>query len=161
MSEATEDHVWALIGEIGKGMLTTWTGSSMRARPMAAYPNQDEGVVWFMTDRRGHKDEEIEAHPNVCVAFAKPSSDDYVSLSGRASVVKDRAKLGELWNEYAKSIWPDGPDDPNVVLIRLDPTDAEYWEGKSNLLSTAFALAKARITGARPDLGENRKVKLT
>lgn len=161
MSEATEDQIWALIEEIGKGMLTTWTGSRMRARPMAAYSDQEEGVVWFLTDRRGHKDEEIGTHPNVCVAFAKPNSDDYVSVSGRATIVKDTAKLEHLWNEYAKTLWPDGPDDPNVVLIRLDPTDGEYWEGRSNLISTAFALAKARITGERPDLGENRKVKLT
>ncbi len=160
MSDATEDHVWEMIEEIGIGMLTTWTGTRLRARPMATYPDPAEDCVWFLTDKRGGKDEEITENPKVCVAFAKQKSQDYVSLSGRAEIVRDQSKIEDLWNQYAQTFWPDGPGDPNIVLIRLTPTEAEYWEGRSNMLSTAFALAKARIKGEKPDLGENAKVRM-
>jgi general stress protein 26 len=160
MSGPTESHVWDMIEDIGIGMLTTWTGEQMRARPMAAYPDEGERCIWFMTDARGGKDEEVQFYPNVCVSFARPKSNDYLSLSGRAEIVSDRNTVEELWNAYAETFWPDGPGDPNIVLIRVEPVSAEYWEGRSNMLATAFALARARISGEKPDLGENKKVSM-
>jgi general stress protein 26 len=37
---------------------------------MRAIPDQEAGCLWFITDQRGTKDEEIAAAPDVCLAFA-------------------------------------------------------------------------------------------
>ena len=51
-----------------------------------------------------------------------------------------------------------GPSDPNVCLLRIEPSTAELWDGPASAVVTAFEFAKARLTGEEPKLGENRKV---
>ena len=43
----------------------------MRARPMHALPDQNAGWIYFITDRRGSKEEELRAAPEVCLAFPR------------------------------------------------------------------------------------------
>lgn len=152
------DHIWDLVESIGVCMLTSKNGSELRSRPMHALPDRAAGTVTFLTDARAHADDEIAAAPEVCLAFAKPNANSYVSISGTAAVSNDRAAIKAHWNEMAKTWFPNGPDDPNVRLLTMTPHSAEYWDGTSNPLVVAFEKAKARLTQERPDLGERKKV---
>jgi general stress protein 26 len=154
------DRVWELVQDIRVCMLTSKAGRALRARPMHAMSDPDAGEIVFFTDARAHKDEEIAADPDVCLAFAKPNSNEYVSLSGTAVVSNDRAEIRARFGEMTKAYFPDGPEDPNIRLLKVTPHDGEYWDGSSNPLVVAFEVARARIKGERPDLGTNRKVAL-
>ncbi|MFD1704677.1 pyridoxamine 5'-phosphate oxidase family protein [Methylopila henanensis] len=152
------DRVYDLAEDIGVCMLTSKSGSALRARPMHAKIDRDAGVITFLTDVRHHKDDEIAADPEVCLAFAKPGSQSYVSISGVAEVLNDRAAIKARFSEMAKLWFPDGPEDPNVRLLVVRPKAAEFWDGKTNPVAVAFQIAKARLSDERPDLGDNRKV---
>ena len=156
----TEDatHVWNMMDKHHICMLATLDGSAIRSRPMAAHVVPGENAVYFLTDQRRHKDEEIRDNPQVCLAFADADGDDYVSLSGRAEVSDDRAKIHELWSAAAKAWW-DSADDPNIRLLKVTPTEAEYWDGDGSMVTT-LKMAAATMTGERPDLGENKKVRM-
>src|ERR1044072_2883745 len=91
------DHVWELAAKISMCMLATRDGEDIRARPMAAFLRREENAVYFLTDVRRHKDDEIARNPHVCLAFADSSGQKYVAMTGRASVSNDRAKVKELW----------------------------------------------------------------
>ena len=65
----------------------------MRSRPMHAMFDHEAGCLWFITDHRGAKDDEIRAAANVCLAFADTHSNTYLSISGRAEMVHDIADL--------------------------------------------------------------------
>jgi len=149
-------QVWDLIDKIEICMLTTREGDALRARPMSAHPKREEGLLYFLTDVRRHKDDVIQASPYVGLAFADTGSHHYVSVTGRASVLNDRAKIKELWSTWAKAWW-DGPDDPNLRVLRVDPIDAEYWDSPGKVVST-IKMGVAALTGERPDMGDNRKV---
>ncbi|MFC3693696.1 pyridoxamine 5'-phosphate oxidase family protein [Chenggangzhangella methanolivorans] len=152
------DRLHDLVEEIAVCMLTSKSGASLRARPMHAKLDRATGEISFLTDVRHHKDEEIAADPEVCLAFASPKGQDYVSISGRARVSNDRAAIKARFNEMAKVWFPGGPEDANVRLLVVDPHAGEFWDGKSNPVAVAFEIAKARLSEERPDLGENRKV---
>lgn len=152
------ERVWALINRYRTCMLATRAGETIRARPMAAHLAPAENAVYFLTDERHYKDEEIAADPNVCLAFANDGSANYVSISGHATVTNDRAKIKELWSLAAKAWW-DGTDDPNIRLLTVTPVDAEYWDGE-NMVVASMKMAAAAMTGERPDLGENKKVRM-
>ena len=47
--------------------------------------------------------EELERNPHVGLSYAAPDKDLYVSVSGRAQLVHDEAKVKELWNVYAEA----------------------------------------------------------
>jgi general stress protein 26 len=160
-SELTEiEQVWKLAKEIGICMLTTSTGGIMRARPMHALLDRNDGCLWFITDQRGAKDQEIAADPDVCLAFADPGSNSYVSITGRAEISRDVAKAEELWSNEAQAWWPKGPSDPNVRVLRVVPDQAEFWDTRGNSVTVALKLTAARISGEPPDLGENKKVRM-
>ncbi len=150
------DRVWALMEKIAICMLTTRDGEQIRSRPMGAYVRRDENTVYFLTDVRRHKDDEILKFPHVCLAFADASGQKYVSLAGRAAVSNDRGKIRELFSTPAKAWW-ESAEDPNIRVLKVTPNDAEYWDSPGTVVST-IKMAAAAATGTRPDLGENRKV---
>ncbi len=149
------DRVWAMMEKISICMLSTWDGQELRSRPMAAMVKRDEGTIYFLTDVRRHKDEQIDQYPHVNLAFADTSGQKYVALAGRAQVSNDRAKIRELFNTPAKAWW-DSADDPNIRVLKVTPVDAEFWDSPGTIISYV-KMAVAAATGTRPDLGDNRK----
>jgi len=149
-------RVWDIIEKVGVGMLTTRFAGGLRARPLEPRPDRAEGIIYFVTDVRGAKDDEIEAAPEVCLVVIDHKDKAYLSITGRASVVDDHAKAAAIWKK-TDTMWWKGPDDPNVRVLRLVPERAELWDGPSNSAAAAFEFAKARLTGKKPNLGENRK----
>lgn len=150
------DRAWELIHKIGFAMLVTQDGDKLRARPMSASIDRDNNAIYFLTDARRHKDDEIARHPQINLSFAHPGDQKYVSVSGTATVTNDRAKIKQLFSTPAKAWW-DNADDPNIRVLKVDPQDAEFWDSPGSIVSYV-KMAAAAVTGTRPDLGDNRKV---
>lgn len=131
-------RIWDIVEKARVGMLTTQFGGGLRARPLQARPDRGAGIIWFMTDVRGAKDDEIGAAHDVGLVFIDERDRVYLSVTGRASVVRDAAKTKEVWTE-TDDIWlPGGPDDPNVRLLRMQPVTAELWDGPSSAAVVVF-----------------------
>jgi general stress protein 26 len=150
------ERVWDLMEKISTCMLANWDGEELRARPMGAYVRREENAVYFLTDARHHKDDDIAHYAKVCLAFADTGDQKYLSLSGEAEVSSDRAKIKDLWSTPAKAWW-ETPDDPNIRVLKITPHDAQYWDGPGTMVS-AVKMAVAAMTKTRPNMGENRKV---
>lgn len=149
-----------LIDDIRIGMITNVDGGAGRlvSRPMAVQEVEEDGTLWFFTSETADQAGQIKANPLVNVAFASRGA--WVSLAGHAELVDDRAKIHELWNTAAEAWFPDGPDSPDVGLIRIDPDSAEYWDSPGGRITSAIAYAKSKVTGNRPDVGESEVVEL-
>jgi general stress protein 26 len=154
---ANIDRVWEIIEKVGMAMLTTRFAGGLRARPLEARPERDAGLIWFVTDARSGKEREIETEHDVALVFIDPKDKAYLSITARAEVRHDHAKAAEIWRSTDNAWW-NGPDDPNVCVLRARPVTAELWDGPASAAVAAFEFAKARITGEKPNLGENRKV---
>lgn len=151
-------HVWDLAKKIQVAMLANWDGQNPHSRPMHAHVQQDENAFYFLADKRQHKSEELKKYPTVCLAFADAGNQKYVSITGEATVSDDRAKIKELWTTWAKAWWPSA-EDPNICLLKVIPTQAEYWDTPGKIVNS-IKMAVAAATNTRPDIGENRKVAL-
>jgi general stress protein 26 len=156
-AQEQRDRVWQIIEKVGIAMLTTGSDCGLRARPLEARPERDAGVIWFVTDIRSGKEHEIEAEHDVGLVFVDAKDKAYLSITARAEVRRDHAKAAEIWKRTDNAWW-NGPDDPNVCVLRVRPVTAELWDGPASAAVAAFEFAKARITAEKPDLGENRKV---
>ena len=152
------DRAWELMKKIGFAMLVTRDGDKLRARPMSAYFEREENAIYFLTDARRHKDEEIASNPSINLSFADASSQKYVSLTGTAVVSNDRGKIKELFSTPAKAWW-DNANDPNIRVLKITPDDAEFWDSPGTIISYV-KMAAAAVTGTRPDIGENRKISM-
>ena len=76
-------------------------------------------------------------------------------------MVTDEAKKKELWNSGVAAWFPDGPDDDEIVLIKVEGDSAEYWDTPGGRIATALSFAKAKVTGEPYSGGDNEKVELT
>lgn len=134
----------------------------LTAAPMTSQEMDSDGNLWFFTSNDTDLWENIAAEPEVNVSFAEPKDGLYVSVSGTAERVVDRAKIKQLWNPFVQAWYPIGPDDPKVGLVRVHPHSAEYWDTASSKMVSLFAMAKAVITGTPPTPGpeEHGKIKL-
>jgi general stress protein 26 len=151
------DRVWEIIERRGVCMLTTRFDGGFRARPLQPRPDRGEAVIWFVTDLRSGKEHEIEAEHDVCLIFIDPDEKAYLSITARAEVRRDPGNAAEIWKS-TDNVWWSGPHDPNVRVLRVTPLTAELWDGPASEAIVAYEFAKARLTGAKPNLGENRKV---
>jgi general stress protein 26 len=162
-SNHSTERIWDVIEKAGVCMMTTRFSGGLRARPLEARADRDRGTIWFLTDRRAAKDDEIEAFPDICLTFIYSKEKVYLSMSGQASVARNTNRARMLWNEKQQAWWPDGPSDPNVLVIKFKPERAEIWDGPASSAVASHEFAKARATGKKPNLGEKRKrtIKLT
>ncbi len=147
--------------EIKVPMVVTHDGDKgrMRARPMAAHLDPDANAIFFLTDAQAAKDKEIDLSDNVCLVFSDIRKQHYVSLTGRAELSDDRAKIKQLWSSLDSAFWTD-ENDPSIRVLKITPTIAEYWDHADAIASTV-EMVKAALTGSRPDLRSNEKVELS
>ena len=125
---------------------------------MGAHPREEANAVYFLTDARGHKEEELAEDDHVCLSFAKPDDGKFLVVTGRASVLDDRALIRDLWDTDAEAYW-NGPDDADVRVIAVTPDDAQFWEGPHGVAATV-AMVVAAVTAGPPVIGDQRKVDL-
>lgn len=150
-----------LIKDIQFAMLTTVArDGQLRSRPMTMQEQEFDGDLWFFVGASSPQVAEMRAEDQVNLSFAKPGDNAYVSISGTAQLVRDRDKMEELWKPVLKAWFPDGLDDPDLALLKVTTTQAEYWDTPNGKLVQAFGFAKALVTGERPDVGESEKVDL-
>jgi general stress protein 26 len=154
------ERIWELIEKIGVCMLTTQAADCLRARPVEARANNADkaaGLIHVVTDGRSPKADEIAARPAVVLTFIDQSENAYLSVTGRAQVLRDVAKTRELWRN-TDELWWSGYDDPNVCLLRIEAITAELWDGPASTAVFVWEFLKATVGGAEPALGQNRKV---
>ncbi|WP_439409629.1 pyridoxamine 5'-phosphate oxidase family protein [Bradyrhizobium sp. DASA03076] len=151
------NRVWDIIEKAGVCMLTTQFGGGLRARPLEARPDRNAGLIFFVTDIHSPKEDEIASAPDVGIVFIDADEKAYLSITGRAFVLRDVDKTKAVWRKTDEVWWPNGPGSPDVSLLRIEPSTAELWDGPASAAVTAFEFVKARLTGQEPNLGENRK----
>lgn len=148
-----------LASDISFAMLTTVdeTGTLV-SRPMASHGVDEQGDLWFLSSRDSRKIAQITANPRVGVALT--SRDVWISVAGTAEVVEDDQKAAELWSPQMESWFPQGPDDPSVVVVKVTGETAEYWDTPGGLVASALSFVKVKTTGKRYSGNENEVVGL-
>ena len=124
------------------------------SRPMAHHLVEPDGDLWFFAERDSRVVEQITANPHVSLTLT--SNDTWISIDGDAGVVEHQAKKNELWNSWVEAWLPQGPDDPNVVLIKVDAHTAEYWDTPGGTVASLLSFAKSKVTG-EPYQGTDRE----
>ncbi|MEJ6489292.1 pyridoxamine 5'-phosphate oxidase family protein [Leucobacter sp. USCH14] len=150
MSESTEltpETVIEVMREERFVMLSTATpDGKIVSHPMTPQEVTDDGDVWFFIGIQGDQADAIRANPQVNLAFAETGS--WLSVSGVAEFVADRAKAEELWDGEVEAYFDGGLEDPNLGLLRVNGESAQYWGIPGGKVAAAVKIAAAKITGS-------------
>jgi general stress protein 26 len=154
--------LYELIKDVTICMMTTVEpDGSLHSRPMYCMEADQAGDLWFFTKISSPKVTEVSRDGQVNLAYAHPGKQDYVSVSGRAEIVRDRAKIDEMWSPPVRAWFPEGKDDPQIALLRIHPEKGEYWDSPSSTLIHLYGYAKAALTGSSPtEMSDQKKVNL-
>lgn len=158
MTTETPDDLYDMIDDIGTAMLVTDINSALRSRPMRGKIYRSSGEIWFLSSAAAGKIDEIIDDGRANLTYACPEKETYISISGRASLSRDTAKIDDLWGPWAKAWFQCEEPSPQIMAIRFVPSVAEYWDGTSSAVLETWELLKANVTGQQPDLGENKTV---
>lgn len=155
------EKIGKLIKKAQTAMLVTTTPDGWsRSRPMGMQPRSFDGNLWFFSHASEPKAAEVQHHPQVNVSVANPDDNAYVSLSGPATLVRDRAKMEELWQKPLEAWFPKGLEAPDLALIKVEVEHAEYWDQDTGVLAVAAGFVKAKVTGEESGAGYGVKVEL-
>ena len=151
-----------LIDGIPVAMVTTIAAdAALRSRPMLVERADDAGAqptLVFLTHQSSHKADEIERDPRVNVAFVSDTGDRYVSVSGRATIAHDPARMRALWNPTYRAWFPGGPDDPDSAILSVHIDRVEYWDVPSSRIVRLWGVVRALATGQVAEAGEHETI---
>ncbi|HET7435350.1 MAG TPA: pyridoxamine 5'-phosphate oxidase family protein [Thermoanaerobaculia bacterium] len=161
------EKLYELIDKIEIAMFTTRRADGkLVSRPMATQRHAEGAHLWFVTDRSSEKLVEIGADPHVNLGYFRDLTKEWVSVSGLARIVDDRAKIHELYAPDWRAWFGDEggekdgtPDDPRIVLIGVQIELALYLSVNKPQPVVLFDVVKGIVTGNRPDVGEVKEVK--
>lgn len=121
--------------------------------PMHALQVDDSGSLWFMTGLDGAHTGHILFDPRVQLIFNNAAAYEFLTVFGDATVLHDSDKIDELWNPMVKAWFPQGKEDPNLTLVRVDPSKAHYWDTKDGKLVAFAKILYSAFTGKVEDGG--------
>ena len=119
----------------------------LTARPMSSQKVDEEGNIWFFSDKNSDKNREIAADSKVQLFYSDPANSSFVVISGNAQIVFDRQKTEEYWGSLLKTWFKGGKDDPNLSLIKVQPAKAYYWDVTGNKMVNFFKMLASVATG--------------
>ena len=165
-TEKKLDDLYQLIDGIETAMMTTRRADGqLVSRAMQTQQRRAHADLWFVTDRESHKLEELAGDPHVNLAYYRDRTREWVSVSGRAILSRDRDLIHGLYKADWKAWFPDqggerdgGPGDPRITLILVQADSVVYSKKDRPMPMVLFQLAKAMVTGSAPKVADVRHV---
>lgn len=122
-------------------------GDGESTRPMSTQGVDQQGNIWFFSDKTSLKNAEIKEDPHVRLYYSKPGDSAFMVLNGEAEILFDRDLIEKYWSAHVKA-WFDGKDDPNISLIKVNTKTAYYWDVEGNKMVNFFKFLASMATGA-------------
>lgn len=160
------EQLYEMIDEIEVAMLTTRREDDhLESRPMATQKRATGADLWFVAADGSGKLADVERDPHVNLAYYKDRTREWISVSGLATLSRDREKIRELHAPDWK-LWfgEEGDprhgtaDDPRLVLIGVEIHAASFLDITKPQPLVLFELAKGLVTGERVEIGETRRI---
>jgi general stress protein 26 len=160
------DDLYALIDGIEIAMLTTRRpNGELVSRAMDTQKRTAGADIWFMTNADAQKLEDIAGDQHVNLSYYRDRTREWVSVSGRATIVRDRKVIRDLYKADWRAWLGDeggqrdgGPDDPRIALIFVEAQSVVYSKNDRPAPLVLFEIAKAMATGEPPKVANLREL---
>ena len=125
----------------------------IESSPMSTQEVDSEGNIWFLASKDSVKYDNIRKDGRVQLFYALPVDLNFLVVYGKAETLYDRKRIEKYWNKFVEGWFENGIDDPNIILIKVSPEDAHYWDTKSSKMVAYAKTLVSALTGSRNDEG--------
>ena len=166
-SQTELEKFYELVEDIEVAMMTTRrTDGHLRSRAMATQKRAAGADLWFVTADGSAKLADLAHDPHVNLAYFRDSNMEWVSVSGIATISRDRGKIHELYATDWRAWFGDEgdprhgtPDDPRIVLIGVAVHAAEFLEVNKPQPVILYEIVKGWLTSKEPEIGTMHAIK--
>ena len=159
MEHDEKQKIYELLKEFSTAMLITHSKESekkLHARPMAIADISENFEMYFFTSFESSKTKELLDNPEVVITCQ--SSNCFITVSGESTIIQNQSEIDKHWKESYKVWFPEGKDDPDIALIKVNLRDGEYWDNQGlNKVKYLYKATKAYLTGTTPEINEGEE----
>ncbi|HEX6858849.1 MAG TPA: pyridoxamine 5'-phosphate oxidase family protein [Caulobacteraceae bacterium] len=159
--EAVEKRLWGEIEKLHLGMLGLVDGEAQHFQPMTPFIEEHAGKIWFFTRADTDLAQDLAAGGRQAMFIVQGGQRDLQAcIGGEIRTQMDRARLERFWNPHVAAWYPDGKDDPKLVMLCMDCEEARVWVSEAGPVRYAYEVAKANMTRDVPDIGGSTDITL-
>lgn len=149
------DKLKKLVDSIDIGMLCTYGPKRqyIHAVPMSRQEVDSEGNIWFLFSSASDTYKHLETDQRVSILYSDIKDYKFLSISGTGTVSQDPNRIEKYWNKMVAAWFEKGKEDPHIRILKFIPSEAHYWDNKTNKLVTFLKVAASAISGAKLDIG--------
>lgn len=133
---------------------------SLYSRPMQTIQVDEQGNIWFFTNEFSGKVGDVSKDDTVYLMYSHPGQNTYLHVKGKCTLIHDKDKMKDLWSPVVKAWFPKGLEDSALALLKVETSEASYWDGSSNKFIVFFNIVKAIAKGEKPNEGEFGKLEV-
>lgn len=154
-NEEAIEKLKELAENIDIGMLCTHPQASkhVHAVPMSTQEVDEEGNIWFLFSSDSETFKHLQQDKTICLLYSDIKNYSFLSIHADSEVSQDKARIEKYWNKMMDGWFEKGKDDPTIRVLKVIPSEAHYWDNKTNKLVTFFKVAISAISGEKLDIG--------
>src|SRR5262245_31131417 len=122
-AERIEEKFWKALKSDSTIMLGLEGSEDGESKPMTAQLDGRRGPIWFFTAKNTQMARAMGQRHRAIAHFVSKDHDVFASLHGELVIDQDRAKVDRFWNPFVAAWYEGGKDDPQLLLVRLDPEE--------------------------------------
>ncbi|MEK3973525.1 MULTISPECIES: pyridoxamine 5'-phosphate oxidase family protein [unclassified Psychrobacillus] len=112
------------------GTMATVQQNKPHSRYMTFF--NDDFILYTATSKKTHKVEDIEQNPYTHILLGYDGNglgDSFLEIEGKVEESDDESMKEKVWNDALKG-WFDGPEDPDLVILKIVPTQVRVMNSK-------------------------------
>ena len=159
-SKDMESRLWTTLDHERIGMLGLVGENGGHFHPMTAFREDDLGTIWFFTRRDTELVRSLVQGGKAMFNLVSKDRELWACIGGTITEQHDAGRIDKYWGPVVAAWFPEGKDDPELTLLRLEPDDAEVWIANKGPIRFAFEIAKANLIDQEPDVGRHSRLDL-
>lgn len=156
------DKLKNLVDKIDIGMVCTniQGNNHPHAVPMSRQEVDDKGNIWFLFSSESDTYQNLQNDNNITIIYSDAKNYNFLTVSGEAEISRDKSRIEKYWNKMVEAWFEKGQEDPRIRVLKVNTTDAYYWDNKTNKLVTFLKVAASAVTGEKLDIGRQGSLSL-
>lgn len=144
------------------GMLCTHANNTkhVHAVPMSTQEVDEEGNIWFLFSSESETYRHLQDDKTVCLLYSDIKNYNFLSIHGTTEISGSKELIDKYWNKMMEGWFEKGKDDRHIRVLKLIPTEAHYWDNKTNKLVTFFKVAVSALSGEKMDIGRQGHLRI-
>jgi len=95
--------------------------------------HQNQFTIYITTNTSSSKVAHLNKNPKICVYFCDTEDFKGFMLGGSVEIVDDLKLKKKIWLDWWTQYYPEGVEDPDYTLLRLEPKNARYYHKLNNV----------------------------